>query len=202
MIEDLNQADQDRTDKHGNPLRTTIGVGDRLVEVSSGLGGGPEKWVKGAAAREMVPDGPLHKLVRWFTEPTRRAVWDQLSGGAATHDRASGLAAVNKFIWFGVAVLGGAAVAVAVVMERERSWWLLLLGAGAVLAAAGVALALLTMWLSRLRHQLSKFVDDRLRARLNPDTPPRAGGLRVPDAALSIRSEPRAGASRPQRGSG
>jgi hypothetical protein len=35
MIEDLNQADQDRTDKHGNPLRTTIGVGDRLVAFSA-----------------------------------------------------------------------------------------------------------------------------------------------------------------------
>ena len=141
-------------------IATTKGLGDRIVDVSSGLNKQFGNWVKATVGRKNKPESWLLRTARWFAEPARDSLWHRLVRNVELTPAARPLIFQR---WLPPASLGLAVVLVVVASLVDVAAVTILASVLAGLAlAVGAALFVVSWYVHRQRRRISAWIEDRM----------------------------------------
>jgi hypothetical protein len=110
------------------PAQTVLGIGNRLIHVTPGSA---KPWVQAAAGLEHPPANWKERTLRWFTTPSRDALWTRITGGAVSPRPTGPPAFLNPWLGGGVVLAAVAGILAAAILGTVATT--------ALAAAAGVA---------------------------------------------------------------
>lgn len=152
MLDAMNDADMELPEMQAS----TRQIGERLVEVSPGLGRTPGRWITAVTSLHQ-PDSITtpERLARWFATPIREALWRKLTAGRTTPDEPESLSALKTWPW-ALTLLAGVALVVlaALVVDGSAVGGLILACCGGAVVLGGAVGLVAVNRLSKMRELL------------------------------------------------